>query len=255
VTEKTVQKIDIFISSPSDVTEERKIASEVIEQLNSMPHIADRFTLKPLAYENEVPAAVGDTPQRTVDRYMMEADQCDIFICILWSKMGTPVIDEKGKEYQSGTEDEFTTAYRANQKNGKPAILLYRSMKGILPDADFKRVSLVQGFFKRFEGTDAEFKGLYKKYGSNEEFRATLFQHINKIISEKIQLKKTEKPTYVPVYSPSELPAYPAQLRDFVTQNRADEITKALTYLQDHRILLISGIGGVGKTTLARQSV
>jgi len=64
--EKTLQKLDIFISSPGDVGEERKIASEVIEQLNSMSHISDRCTLKPLAYEKIVPAAVGESPQRTV---------------------------------------------------------------------------------------------------------------------------------------------------------------------------------------------
>lgn len=111
MTEKTLQKIDIFISSPGDVNEERKIASEVIEQLNSMSHIEDRYTLKSLAYEKKVPAAFGETPQKTVDRYMILPDRADIFICIMWSKMGTPVIDEEGKEYQSGTEYEFTRAY------------------------------------------------------------------------------------------------------------------------------------------------
>ncbi len=53
-------------------------------------------------------------------------------------------------------------------------------------------------------------------------------------------------------YNPSELPFYPSQLKEFVTHNRADEITKGMIYFQDHRILLISGIGGVGKTTLAQ---
>ncbi len=56
-------------------------------------------------------------------------------------------------------------------------------------------------------------------------------------------------------YSPSELPNYPHSLREFVIKNRIDELTQALIYLQDHRILLISGIGGVGKTTLARALV
>ncbi len=54
-------------------------------------------------------------------------------------------------------------------------------------------------------------------------------------------------------YTLSELPDYLPKLKEFVTTNRVDELTKALIYLQDHRIFLISGIGGVGKTTLARR--
>jgi len=56
-------------------------------------------------------------------------------------------------------------------------------------------------------------------------------------------------------YTPSALPDYPPRLRKFVTENRVDELTQALISLQDHRILLVSGIGGVGKTTLARALV
>ena len=56
-------------------------------------------------------------------------------------------------------------------------------------------------------------------------------------------------------YTSSALPDYPPRLRAFVTENRVDELTQALIYLQDHRILLVSGVGGVGKTTLARALV
>jgi len=53
-------------------------------------------------------------------------------------------------------------------------------------------------------------------------------------------------------YNPSELPKYPERLKKFVTENRANELSKAFTYLNNHRVLLISGVGGVGKSTLAR---
>lgn len=53
-------------------------------------------------------------------------------------------------------------------------------------------------------------------------------------------------------YSPSALPDYPPRLKGFVIENRLDDLNRALIYLQDHRILLVSGVGGVGKTTLAR---
>jgi hypothetical protein len=53
-------------------------------------------------------------------------------------------------------------------------------------------------------------------------------------------------------YSPSALPDYPPRLKGFVIENRLDDLNCALIYLHDHRILLVSGVGGVGKTTLAR---
>jgi tetratricopeptide (TPR) repeat protein len=53
-------------------------------------------------------------------------------------------------------------------------------------------------------------------------------------------------------YTPSVLPEYSETLKLFVTENRSEELRKALTYLENHRILLISGVGGVGKSTLAR---
>ncbi|MCC4769217.1 tetratricopeptide repeat protein [Methanosarcina sp. DH2] len=56
-------------------------------------------------------------------------------------------------------------------------------------------------------------------------------------------------------YNPSTLPKYPNRLKEFVTENRSEELIKALTYLENHQILLISGVGGVGKSTLARALV
>jgi ATP/maltotriose-dependent transcriptional regulator MalT len=51
------------------------------------------------------------------------------------------------------------------------------------------------------------------------------------------------------------LPYYPDRLKQFVTEYRADELKKSLTYIENHRILFLSGVGGVGKSTLARALV
>jgi ATP/maltotriose-dependent transcriptional regulator MalT len=83
-------------------------------------------------------------------------------------------------------------------------------------------------------------------------YSTILRRDLDKIISETIQPITPEKPSQDPVNSQSEPPYFSPQLKDFVTHNRADEITKALAYLEDHRILLITGMGGIGKTTLAR---
>ena len=67
--------------------------------------------------------------------------------------------------------------------------------------------------------------------------------------------KEAENQEIMSRYNSSTLPDYPEKLKQFVTENRADELKKALIYLEKHKILLISGVGGVGKTTLARALV
>jgi tetratricopeptide (TPR) repeat protein len=73
-----------------------------------------------------------------------------------------------------------------------------------------------------------------------------LIQHLDEKRQASVNLKILNS------YSPSTLPDYPPRLREFVTGNRVYEINQALIYLHDHRILFISGMGGIGKTTLVR---
>jgi len=73
-----------------------------------------------------------------------------------------------------------------------------------------------------------------------------LMEHLNQKRQESANKEILES------YSPSALPDYPPRLKGFVIENRLDDLNRALIYLQDHRILLVSGVGGVGKTTLAR---
>ena len=69
------------------------------------------------------------------------------------------------------------------------------------------------------------------------------------IDSEEIK-KETANQNTPRHYNPSTLPEYSKWLKQFVTKNRSDELRKALTHLEKHKILLISGVGGVGKSTL-----
>lgn len=85
-----LQKINIFISSPGDVSDERAIASLVIERLNRLAFVQDRFILRAAAYEDVVPSSVGIPPQQTVDKYMLNAKESDIVICIFWARIASP---------------------------------------------------------------------------------------------------------------------------------------------------------------------
>jgi uncharacterized protein DUF4062 len=181
-----LRKIDIFISSPSDVYEERQIAKRVVERYNRLPSIAERYVLRLLAYEESAPAEVGNRPQDIIDRYI-KAGSSDLFICILWHRMGTRLTHEKtGESFPSGTAYEFFDAYNNYQKCGKPYMLLYRGMKPSPQETEPQQLEAVEAFFKRFDGEHAELKALFKKYQSNEEFEKMLDHDIDLVLSTNL---------------------------------------------------------------------
>ena len=178
-----LQRIDIFISSPSDVQEERNIILRVIEKLNRLSHIRRRYVLNPLLYESEVPPEAGDIAPVIVDRYMAVEDSY-LLVCLMWNRMGTPFTHpDTGKTFRSGTEYEFTVGYEAKERNGRPHILLYRKVTKD-PHADPKQKQEVDEFFKRFDGGSAKFKGLYKTFSSASEFEELIFEHIERLLDE-----------------------------------------------------------------------
>jgi len=178
-----LKRLKIFISSPSDLLKERDQLVDIINGVNQLHRISKYFILQPCCYENNVPAAVGRTPQKTVDHYMLKSRDADIFICIIWQRIGTPFYDsDKDQHYRSGTEYEFIDAYNSFRQNGLPIILLYRCMRPISPNADIDQVKQVQNFFNTFHGEHAKFNGLYREYTTIEEFNSILFTDINTVI-------------------------------------------------------------------------
>lgn len=76
--------------------------------------------------------------------------------------------------------------------------------------------------------------------------------HTKIVDSLNSRTKKAKNQEIMSCYNSSMLLEYPEKLKKLVNENRAYELREALKYLEKHRILLISGVGGVGKSTLAR---
>src|SRR6516165_4627524 len=127
--------VRIFISSPSDVAEEREVAAELIEQ-ELAKREAFRETLKLLAFRYDDP--VSDTafpanrsPQAAVDRRLQSKD-ADIVVAILWARMGTPVRDPSDPSkilHKSGTEQEIKEALKADRE----VLVYFRLGEPLLP--------------------------------------------------------------------------------------------------------------------------
>jgi hypothetical protein len=120
---RSLPTISIFISSPMDVGEERKVAKEVLDKLQT--EFAAWLKLAPVFYEEGVMEST-DHFQRQIP--LSSASRIAVFI--LWSRLGTPIPSDKfyrndGTPYLSGTEYEFETAFIANQETGLPHLLTY----------------------------------------------------------------------------------------------------------------------------------
>jgi len=157
------QYLRIFIGSPGDVEVERGIAYNVI---NDVEEIFRRFKdhnlagfvhpLRALGWEKVAPNT-GLPNAVILDKFSIE--ESDIFIFILWKRLGTPPKTPglAGKLFSSGTEEEFVRAFEQRRKspNGRPIIMLYRKTddSSMLEknDKEIKQYGKLLKFFRECE--------------------------------------------------------------------------------------------------------
>jgi hypothetical protein len=120
----TVTRVRIFVASPGDVASERSQLDNVVAELNLMlPALAPdkHLTLDLVKWEKSVAPGLGRDAQDVVNQ---QIGDYDIFVGILWKRMGTPTAVAL-----SGTEEEYQRAYASWQQDKKLPILFYFSQE------------------------------------------------------------------------------------------------------------------------------
>ncbi|MEO1647099.1 MAG: SIR2 family protein, partial [Chloroflexota bacterium] len=114
----------VFLSSPGDVNDERKLALDVIEQLPYRPTFRDKVAFRVVAWDKPgagTPMRATLTPQEAINENLPMPSTCDIVVVLFWSRMGTP-FDYEGVSYLSGTHFELMDALNST----RPDTLIYR---------------------------------------------------------------------------------------------------------------------------------
>ena len=179
--------VRIFISSPSDVAEERRVAAELIEQeLAKRAAFRDWLKLDPFCHNDphsDTPFLADRPAQASVDQRLRSGD-AEIVVAILWARMGTPVRDLTDANkilYQSGTEQEVANALEA----GREVLVYFRRGQPPAPEEDDKLGEFgeqrrkVRAFRARLE---QQGRGV-NDYQDVADFRRKLDQHLDQILT------------------------------------------------------------------------
>lgn len=111
---KRLDVVRVFLASPSDLSEERRAALDVLSRVNGVARTRGRL-VDVMMWEQVLPQY--GRAQGTIDALV---DECDLFVGLLYEKWGTPT-----GEYSSGFLEEFVRARERLRQTGTPDIALF----------------------------------------------------------------------------------------------------------------------------------
>jgi hypothetical protein len=218
-----VKKVRIFVASPGDVQLERDHLVKVVNELNltiSALSPEKRITLELVRWETHTYGGMGDGGgQSVVDE---QIGDYDVFIGILWKRMGTPTTTA-----QSGTEQEFRNAYTLWQQNRTLPILFYFCQQPFPPPRTPDEVDQLHKVVRFREELSS--KGLVFEYASHDGFADLVRQKLVLALADKFFSKGTQVETAKRVGELSgkaEISAVRAQILNLA--NRYEEIRRTM---------------------------
>lgn len=269
--------IRIFISSPGDVNDERKIALDVVEQFPYRPVFREKVAFRVVAWDKpgaDTAMRATLTPQEAINQGLPKPSECDIVIVMLWSRMGTPFKDMDGKEYLSGTHWELLDALNSEQTE----TLIYRRTEEKLFRADEKgninQYERVQEFFQSdlFYREDGSILRGVNQYETPEDYRRAFNTHLEELVvkflgdienniitpAESLKPSKVDGQNVVEIQSeawnPEQSP-FPG-LRSFGEKDagiffgRGRETDALVKQVADNPFVAVVGASGSGKSSL-----
>lgn len=200
---KTQTVLQLFLASPSDVVEERKILEEVISELNITLGDTHCIRLELLKWETHTQPGFGEDAQAVINHQI--GDNYDIFMGVMWGRFGSAT-----NRAESGTEEEFERAYeRLKKPPVSEQIMFYFKNAGIPPsNIDTDQLGKVQEFKAKISN---EYGGLYHEFDTLEQFQMKARIHLSKLVqdwiassSKPVVKKATDptKPTYEEEFNP-----------------------------------------------------
>ena len=260
------RRLRVFISSPSDVADERLRADLVIDKIAQ--DYGRFFAIGAYRWEHEPMLASGHF-QDAIE----PPSAFDIVILILWSRLGSPLPERtREREYRgidgripvTGTEWEYEEALKVAREKGAPDLLAFRNVSPARIDPhtpDVSQLNALNAFWRRHFEDRGVFLAAYDEYRTIEEFGRRLEESLRKLIE-----RRAKALVGADIDSPIWLSEPFRGLESYEFEHariffgRDAQVTKSIEQLATNAragraFLLISGASGSGKSSLVKAGV
>lgn len=264
----TVPRLRIFLSSPGDVGAERAVAVAVTERLQL--EFRGQVQLEAYLWERSVLRAT-DTFQAQI----IDIRDVDLAIFILWSRFGTPLPVEQfarpdGTAYLSGTEYEFERARDSYEAKASPEILCYLKTAEVrlsLKDREERarrnaELDAVGAFVDHwFRNPDGTFRSAFYSFEKSAQFEELIELHVREWVRGRLHALQGGAGHRTDWQGS---PFRGLKTFDFehslIYCGRTQLVAEALDALrrraaEGHPFLMVTGMSGVGKSSLVRAGI
>lgn len=190
----------VFIASPSDLVEERRIAEQAIQEWSAQNAAFDKVVLLPVTWETNALPESGVRPQEAINRQLVRP--CDLLIGLFWTRFGA-----NSGVAESGTVEEIDEFVNAR----KPA-MLYFSKRPVDPTS----IDLTQASRLRDFKAQTYKNSLIGSFSSLDELR----QRLTRDLTSQVRTLKAKRGT--------------------PTSDKMDQASKVTSLIQTHRELNIT---------------
>jgi|GEM_PF-4847722 len=166
--------VRLFLSSPSDVRDERDAVERVVHRFNQAWFEIRWIFVKVVRWELMAPQ-IGPGPQPVITKQLKQ-NPIDLFVGIMWNRFGTPT-----PKAGSGTEQEFQEALSMWRDQGKPWITFYfcqRPANLTTSEVLAQKTRVVE-----FRET-VSVNGVLRDYEATQEFEEMLYQDLVSITAQ-----------------------------------------------------------------------
>ena len=185
--DQNIRKVQVFVSSPSDVVVERERIDLVAQRLNEL--FVDRVRIEPIRWENKF-----YTSESGFQNQIPPATGTDLVIAIFWSRLGTPLPEqfgrmENGERYPSGTAYEVLSAIDARRRSDRPDVYVFRKTEPFVASSEEEKAQWkdLNAFFSRwFQAPDGQYLRAFHRFETADEFEHQIERLLRGWIAERV---------------------------------------------------------------------